>query len=235
MRKTDLSDYFLLIAAHKQNVLLRVKKNHDQSNDLILNVLNKIIVRNMKFYCLHKRLLLFRAKDVILRKDFNKAISYLQQQKCKNVSAIEYELQMIRLKNIVLNRTLWYQKKFPRAMKCLNIIFITISIEGNCYHVMHHLTDVYCELNLAIKAEELLKKNIEKLKSCDKHRSKTFKRLLLLFADVYIEQHKYEEITAVLVQLNDIFNTIFGHHVFDQLNHVRFILALLRIAYDGSR
>lgn len=94
---------------------------------------------------------------------------------------------------------------------------------------------MYCELKLATKAEELLREDIEKLKICGKHRSKAFRRLLLPFANAYIEQHKYEEATAVLVQLSDIFNTIFGHNVSDQLDHVRSVLALLRIAYNESR
>ena len=235
MRKADLPDYLLLAAAHRQSVLLRAKGDHDQSDDLILDVLNRIVVRDIRSHCLHGRLLLSRAENAILRKDFNKAISYLQQWECKNVPAIGYELQVIRLKNTVLGRTLRYQGEFARAMECLDTILMTIPTEGSRYHVMHHLADVYCELNLATKAEELLREDIEKLKSCGKHRSKAFRRLLLPFADAYIGQHKYEEATAVLVQLSDIFNTISGHNVSDQLDHVRSILALLRIAYDGSR
>lgn len=235
MRKADLSNYFLLATAHRQSVLLRIKRNHDQSDDLIINILNKIIVKNIRSHCLNGRLLFFRAENAILRKYFDKVTSYLKQWKCKNVSVFGYELHVIRLKNTVLGRMLRYQGEFTRAMNCLNAILTTIPTEANRYHVMHHLADVYCELNLAVRVEDLLKEDIKKLKIYDKHRSKTLKRLLLPFADAYIEKHKYEKVTAVFVQLNDIFNTIFGHNVFDQLNHVRFIFVLLRIAYNGFR
>lgn len=79
MQEANLLNYLLLAAANRQNVLLQIKKNHDQSDDLIINILNKIIVKNIKSHCLHKRLLLSRAENVILRKKFNKAIFYVEQ------------------------------------------------------------------------------------------------------------------------------------------------------------
>lgn len=100
---------------------------------------------------------------------------------------------------------------------------------------MPRLADVYCELKLPEKAEELVKKDIEELKTCGKQRSKAFRRLLLPLAEAYIEQRGFKEVRAVLLQLSGIFDGLVGHNVSDQLDHVRSILGLVRVAYHESR
>ena len=82
---------------------------------------------------------------------------------------------MIRLKNTVFGRMSRYLGDFVHAEYCLKDCLMTIPTEASRYHVVHYLADVYCELKLAEKAEELLKEDIEKLKICGKHCSKAFK------------------------------------------------------------
>jgi tetratricopeptide (TPR) repeat protein len=100
---------------------------------------------------------------------------------------------------------------------------------------MHHLADLFCELELPGKAEELLKGGIEDLKNRGKQRSKAFRRLLLPWAEACIKQHRFEKAGTAFLQLSDIFDEMVGPNVSDQLDHARSILGLVRIAYHESR
>lgn len=235
MREAGLPDYLLLAIENRQSVILRFEGDHDQSDLLIQDILNRVIATDIKSHCLYGRLLFSRAENAILRKDFDNAAFYIGQWEIKNNPPSGCEFQVIRLKNTVLGRVSRYLGDFLHAQYCLNSCLMTISTETSRYHVMHHLADVYCELKLPEKAEELVKKDIEELKSCGKQRSKAFRRLLLPLAEAYIEQRGFEEARAVLLQLSGIFDGIVGHNVSDQLDHVRSILGLVRVAYHESR
>ena len=235
MREAGLPDYLRLAIVNRQSVLLRFEGDHDQSDALIQDILSKIPTTDIRSHCLYGCLLLSRTENAILRKEFDKAASYLEQWEAKNDPPSRCELQVVRLKNTVFGRVSRYQGDFTHAEYCLNTCLLTISTETSRYHIMHHLADVYCELRLAGKAEALLTEGIKDLRVRGKQCSKAFRRLLLPLAEACIEQRRFEEARAALLQLSDIFDEIVGHDVSDQLNHVRSILGLVRIAYHESR
>lgn len=235
LREAGLPDYLRLAIVNRQSVVLRFQGDHDQSDVLIQDILNRIPTTDTRSHCLYGRLLLSRTENALLRKEFDKAASYLVQWEAKNDPPSGCELQVVRLKNTVLGRLSRYQGDFPHARYCLNECLGTIPTETSRYHVLHHLADVYCELGLAGKAEELLTLGIDDLRVRGKQRSRAFRRLLLPFAEACIEQRRFEEARAALLQLDDIFEGIVGHDVPDQLDHVRSILGLVRIAYHESR
>ena len=78
MREAGLPDYLLLATVYRQSVLLRSKGAHDQSDVLIQDILSRILARDIRSHCLHGRLLLSRAENAILRKEFDKAAFYLE-------------------------------------------------------------------------------------------------------------------------------------------------------------
>lgn len=50
-------------------------------------------------------------------------------------------------------------------------------------------------------------------------------------AEAHVEQRGFKEARAVLLQLSGIFDKLVGHNVSNQLDHVRSILGLVRVAY----
>lgn len=233
MQEAGLPDYLRLAICNRQSVVLRFQGDHDQSEFLIQDILDRTPITGIRSYCLYGRLLFSRAENAILRKEFDKAASYLEQWEVKNNPPSEYELQVIRLKNTVFGRVSRYRGEFQHAEYCLNACLMTIPTETSRYHVMRHLADVYFELGRAESVEELLRRDIETVRG--KQRSKAFRRLMLPFADACIEQRRFEEARAALLQLDNIFEGIVGHDVSDQLDHVRSILSLVRIAYYESQ
>jgi tetratricopeptide (TPR) repeat protein len=235
MREDGLPDYLQLAIVIRQSTTLRLEGYHDRSDILIQDVLSRILVRDIRSHCLYGCLLFSRAENAILRKEFDRAQSYLGQWEVKNDPPFGYELQVLRMKNTVIGRLSQYQGDFPYAEHCLKTCLQTIPTETSRFHVMHHLAGVYCEQGLAEKAEELLIKDIEDLRARGKQRSKAFKRLLLPFAEACLEQRKMKEARAALSELGVIFDGADGHDVSDQLDHVRSILGLVRIAYHESQ
>ena len=235
MQKAGLPRYLQLAIVNRQSVVSRLKGDHDQSDVLIQNILNRPVATDIRSHCLHGRLLLSRAENAILREEFVEATLYLKQWEVKNNPPTGYEFQVVRLKNTVLGRVSRYQGDFLHAERCLNACLKIITSETSRYHVKHHLADVYCELDLAGKAEELLKEDIADLRVPDKQRLKAFRRLLLPWAEACIRQGRFDEAKTDLLELSAIFDRIIDHDVSDQLDHVRSILGLVHIAYRGSR
>jgi len=231
----DLPTHLQLAMVARQSVMLRLKGDHEQSDILIQAVLKSTPIIGIRSHCLLGSLLLSRTENAILRKDFDQAASYLRQWQVKSDQPSQCELQTVRLKNTVFGRVSRYQGDFQHARECLELCLKLTLTETSRYHVMHHLADVYCELELPAKAEELLQVSIEDLKNLSKQRSKAFRRLLLPFAEARIQQQRFEEAGAAFSQLNDIFDEIVDHNVTDQLDHVRSMLGLMRIAYHKSR
>ena len=234
MREAGLPDYLRLAVVNRQSVVLRFEGDHDQSDVLIQDILKRIPTKDIRSHCLYGRLLLSRTENAILRKEFDKAAYYLEQWGVKNNPPSRYEFQVVRLKNTVYGRVSRYLGDFSHACNCLEACLLTSSTDSR-YHVMHHLADVYCELGCAGKAQDLLTNSVENLSARGKQHSKAFRRLLLSLAEAYIQQLRFKEARAALLQLGDIFDGIVGHDVSDQLNHVRSILGQVRIAYSESR
>jgi tetratricopeptide (TPR) repeat protein len=202
---------------------------------LIQQILCKISTTDILSHCAYGRLLLSKTENAILRKDLETAASCLREWEAKNVQPSDCDLHVIRLKNTVFGRVSRYQGEFLHAQACLIPCLRAIPKETSRYHVMHHLADVYCELHLPEKAEQLLKDGIEDLKSRGKQCSKAFRCLLLPWAEACLQQRRFEEARAAFSQLGGIFNGIVGHDVPDQLDHVRSIFGQVRISYQESR
>ena len=141
-------------------------------------------------YCAYARLKLSLTENAILRKDFEKAKSYLASVKVRNQRSGQdpsgQELQLLRLKNTVYGRVLRYKGDFPAACDYLKQCLEMIRRDASRYHIMYHLGDVYCELGRQEEAELLVLGDIKHLREHGKQKTKAFRRLALLLVECYI-------------------------------------------------
>lgn len=235
--RDGLPDYLRMAIVNRKSVSLRFKGDHNQSDVLIDDILKSITInsKDIRSYCAYGRLLLSRVENAILRKDFHKATLYLGSWEAKSSKPSGLELQVIRLKNTVLGRLFRYQGDFLHSCHCLEKCLITVPGDASRYHIMHHLGDVFCELGMPEKAEELVRNEIEQLRARGKQQSKSFRRLALPLAEAYIQQRKFDAALAELRELRCIFESIVSHDVSDQLNHVRLLIALARVNWHLAR
>jgi len=233
----ELPDYLQMAIADRKSVSLRFKGDHNQSDVIIQDILGSIAIdsKDIRSYCAYGRLLLSRAENAILRKEFSKAESYVATWEVKNSEPSGPELQVVRLKNTVLGRVFRYEGDFPHARHCLEKCLQTIPGDASRYHIMHHLGDVYCELGVPGEVEKLVLDEINQLRARGKQHSKAFRRLALPLAEAYILQMRLQATEAVLRELLDIFEGMAGHDVSDQLNHVRSMIGLARVSWQQAR
>lgn len=78
------------------------------------------------------------------------------------------QILIIWLKNTLANKVSQYLGNFLHKKYYLKAYFTIILIKTNCYHIINHLADIYYKLKLLKKAKKLVKKDIEKLKTCGK-------------------------------------------------------------------
>jgi tetratricopeptide (TPR) repeat protein len=223
--------------SNRQSISLRFKGDHDQSDVVIQDILKRITIdsTDIRSHCSYGRLLLSRTENAILRKEFNKVASYLASWEVKNSPPSGLELQVVRMKNTVIGRVSRYEGQFEHARYCLEECLKTIPSDASRYHVMHHLADVYCELKISGKAENLVLDEVKQLRARGKQHSKPFRRLALPLVEAYIEQRMLEAARTVLQELLNIFNKIASHDVADQLGHVRAMIGLARVCWYESR
>ena len=230
--------YLQMAVAHRQSVVLRFLGDHHQSDLIIEEVLSNLRppYSDIREHCMYGRLLFSRTENAILRKDFDRARSYLEEWEAKNDLPSQLEIQLIRLKNTVFGRVSRYQGDFKHAQECFEACLKAMRpSDTNRYHVVHHLADVYCELGFAVKAAALLTTEFEILKSEGKQSSKAFRRLLLPMAEASIERGMLDEAETALQEVADTCNRIVNPDISDQLGHVRAAIGLGRVAYYQSR
>ena len=237
VENTSLPHYLRMAIANRRSISLRLKGDHNQSDVVIQSILEETTIdpTDIRLHCAQGRLLLSRTENAILRKDFNKAKLYLASWEVKNSPASGLELQLVRMKNTVVGRVSRYQGEFDHARHCLEQCLKTIPSDTSRYHVMHHLADVYCELNIPKEAEDLVRNEVKQLRDRGKQLSKAFRRLALPLAEAYIEQRIPNAARTLLREILDIFDKINRHDIADQLGHVRATIGLARICWHESR
>ena len=231
-----LPDHLRMAIANRRSISLRFKGDHDQSDVVIKDILDRIAIdpANIRSHCAYGRLLLSRTENTILRKEFRKVASYLASWEVKSSPVSGLELQVVRMKNTVIGRVPRYEGQFDHARYCLEECLKTIPSETSRYHIIHHLADVYCELKIPGAAENLVLDEVKQLRARGKQRSKPFRRLALPLAEAFIEQRTPEAARTVLQELLDIFDGIAGHDIADQLGHVRVVIGLARVCWYES-
>ncbi len=234
---TGLPDHLRMAIANRQSISLRFKGDHNRSDVVIQDILERITINStdIRSHCSYGRLLLSRTENAIMRKDFNKVASHLASWEVKNSPASGLELQVVRMKNTVIGRVSRYEGQFEHARYCLEECLKTIPNDASRYHVMHHLADVYCELKFPGEAENLVLDEFDQLRAQGKQRSKAFRRLGLPLAEAYIEQRRSGAARTVLRELLEIFDGMVGHDVADQLGHVRVMIGLARVCWHESQ
>ena len=233
-----LPDYLRMAIVTRKSILLRFNCDHDQSDVLIQEILGSVVIdsKDIRSHCAYGRLLLSRAENAILRKEFDKADLCLKSWEVKNLEDPSgLELQVVRLKNTVHGRISRYKGDFNHACHCLEECLQMIPGEASRYHIMHHLGDVYCELGKPRETEKLVIKEIEQLRVHGKQRSKAFRRLALPLAEAYIQQGKLDAAKALLGELLVVFEGMVKHDVPDQLGHIRLMIGLARVGWCQAR
>ena len=231
----QLPDYLRMAIANRKSLSLRIKGDHDGSDVVIQDTLRSIAfdATDIRSHCSYVRLLLSQSENAILRKQFDKATSYLTASEVTNVQLSMLELQVVRLKNTVLWRISRYQADFEHARYCLEGCLMTLPGDSSRNYVIYHLAGVYCELRNPEKAQELVLEENKWRRA--QPLSRTFRRLALPLVEAYIEQRAFERAKTVLQELLDIFDGIVRSDVLDQLGHVRSMIGLARVSWYEAR
>jgi len=238
VQDNELPDYLQMAIANRESINLRFRGDHDQSDIVILEMLGRIATNreDMRSYCAYGRLLLSRAENAILRKDFAKAKSFLEVLGVKdpgNPSLLE--LQLLRMKTACYGRVSRYEGDFSHSRDCLEHCLATLPDDASRYHVMHHLGDIYCELKMPEKAVELVLDETNNLRARGKQNSKPFRRLALPLAEAYIQQESFAAAKSIFLELLNVYKGIVNHDIVDQLGHVRSMIGLARIERSQTR
>ncbi|KAH8591874.1 hypothetical protein B0O99DRAFT_597720 [Bisporella sp. PMI_857] len=224
-----LPDYLRMAVAARQSISLRFQGDHDRSDNVIWEILKSISINttDIRSHCAYGRLLLSSSENAVLRKDFDTAESYLTRWEVTQSIPSKLEIQVLRAKNTVYGRISRYKGNFDHSKHCLEQC-LPMTMEGY-HHIMHHLADVYCELRIPVRAEELVLREFEKLRTAGKKSTKAFRRLGMSLSEAYIEQKKFEPAKIILPELHEIFEGILDPDIADQLGHVRSVICLARI------
>jgi tetratricopeptide (TPR) repeat protein len=237
MRDPLLPDHLRIAIAYQRSISLRFKGDHDQSDAVMRDISKNVSVgsSDIRVHCAYGRLQLSRTENAIMREEFDKANSYLASWEVKNPSPSGLELKVVRLKITVLGRLSRYEGNFHHACHCLQECLKFIPENTSRYHIMHHLADVYCELNAPEQAEELVQAEVQRLRASGKQRSRNFRRLALPLAEAYTKQKRGKEAGSLFGELNQLFQRMDSLDVSDQLGHVRSMIGLARINHHEGR
>ncbi|OJD26415.1 hypothetical protein ACJ73_02206 [Blastomyces percursus] len=234
---SNLPGYLQMAIVAQRSTALRYLGSHDKSDDVINDVLEKMSPESndVRSHCSYGRLLLSRAENSLLRNEFKEAALQLTSWMIRSHPS-GLELKVARLKNTALGRVLRYNGDFAGAHRYLKECLKMVNGSAR-YHIMHHLADVYCELNKAEEAENLVVDEVSRLRADGKQCSKRFRRLALPLAEAYIKQGRLEAARSVLQELLEIFKLLVGARldVTDQLGHVRSIISLARVSWHENR
>lgn len=184
---------------------------------------------------MYGRLLLSHAENAILRNDFDLAEKRIRTWETMNKVATGLELQMIRLKNTVIGRIYRYRGQFTDAENTLRRCLDSIPCDHSRYHVMHHLADVYCELGMEGSARKLVNEPVTELRKQGKQSSKTFRRLGLPLAEVYLRSKQFGDAEKLYTELLSIYKTKESLDDSDQIGHVRCSIGLARVAWSQQK
>jgi len=119
----------------------------------------------------------------------------------------------------------------PSLESCLRTL---LPQDSNRCPLLCSLADVYCDLHLPDKANELITLEIEKERQ-KVAKTKSLRRLLVSLIDVDIQRGLYDNALRIVEELQDTFNELSDLDVSDQLLHVRVLVASARICHYSSR
>lgn len=220
----------------QESIVLRYSGEREESDALIRTVLSKTSTStDIRTHCMYGRLLFSHAENAILRNDFRGAKHLMHSWEAKAGDVVPLELQTIRLKNTVLGRISRYEGDFKNAMLHLESCYNTIPNDHSRYHVMHHLADVYCELDMGREAEVLVCEPMAHLQAQGKASFKAFRRLGLSLAEVYLLSKRFDYARELYTELLAIYHRKTYHDDADQIGHVRSTIGLARVAWSQNK
>ncbi|KAL2361272.1 hypothetical protein RJZ56_005848 [Blastomyces dermatitidis] len=148
--------------AFQKSVCLRSIDDHDGSDIVIQDILEEIPKgsADIRVHCGYGCLQLSWAENAILCEEFGIGKQCLGswEPRLESSSALSsgLELRVVRLKTTALSRLLRYEGQFEDACDPLKQCLEMTQRGASCYHIMHHLADVYCELRDPESAEKLV-------------------------------------------------------------------------------
>ncbi|PGG95165.1 hypothetical protein AJ80_10008 [Polytolypa hystricis UAMH7299] len=237
IKDPHLPDHLRMAVAFQESVSLRFKGDHNQSDVVIRDILAEVSVgsTDIRVHCGYGRLQLSRAENAILREEFNKAMGYLASWETKFPLPSGLELKVVRLKSTVLGRLSRYEGNFDYARLCLEQCLGMTQRDTSRYHIMHHLADVYCELEIPRLAEELVRAEIQQLSTDGEQHSRAFRRLSLPLAEAYTMQSRGDEARPLLCTLIRHYEQMDSLDVSNQVGHVRSVIGLARLHESEGR
>ncbi|KAF2189903.1 hypothetical protein K469DRAFT_50042 [Zopfia rhizophila CBS 207.26] len=241
--KGSANIYLQAEAIHQRSVLLRLRGDISGSNRLLQEFLNRSdLDPQLKSHFALGLLHISQATNHAYNFDF--LLADQEAQKWMPSNATEKQLDVV-----------WDQiHSAGRIWRGRGCFFIARQFFEHCLQIQplreskrllvkSSLADIYVELDylqrrgidsqnpegLLDKAEEMVKPEIERLKSRAQH-TKGFRRLLLSMAEIEIRRGQFYNAESLLTELCGIYIKLVDPDIIDRLGHVRALIALARIS-----
>lgn len=236
---------------HRQSVLLRLKGDICGSKRRIQEFLSRSSTEpDLKSHFVLGLLHLSQATNRAYDFDFCQA--HKEAQKWKPLANhTQRHMDVVWDQVYVAGRTLKGQGYFNEAKQCFDSCLAIDGLRESKRILMKaNLADLYSELDyLQYKrsnsnnsntcatpeipylnnAEEMVKPEIECLKTCGQH-SKGLRRLLLALIEVEIRRCRLDNAEILIMKILDIYSRLTEPDIIDQLGHVRALIAWARIS-----
>ncbi|KAK3614186.1 hypothetical protein LTR56_027416 [Elasticomyces elasticus] len=237
----DVSPSFLLAIAKMQSVALRRQDRYAESDQAIKEAMCGVVPKDVRTTCLIGQLYLSLAENEILRNQYDSAIRWIEKIDLTSPSRAQYQVsplvwQLYEHKWIATGRIYRFQGRFEDAIKVLEpCLGVRRHLPAsNTHHVVRQLADVYVELGQPAHAKSLLDKSLGQILQEGKQHSRSYNKLLLSYADAEIASDLPDDAQLLLDKIGQSFEHTKPSTPTDQLDHVRTVIGMTRIAMHKS-
>ncbi|PVH90945.1 hypothetical protein DM02DRAFT_664503 [Periconia macrospinosa] len=143
------------------------------------------------------------------------------------------ETRALPARTLTISKIFRSQGMFPDARRRLELC-LDHPQAMNRSQVLCNLADVYCDLDLPGKADDLISPEVEGGRK-RATKMKAFRRFLVSAMDIDIQRRLYDDASTTVRELEGIFNDLRNLDTSDQLLHVRVLVASARICHFRSQ
>lgn len=241
LHKSGVPSYLQLALARTQSVILRRLEQYVESDEVINLAIRTFPLEDVRTACFRGLLHLSLAENAILRNQYSTAMEWvdaieLTVAPAEHLQKTALVWHLLEEKWIAMGRIYRYTAQFEKAEEalrpCLNRR--RQSSMTNVHHIVRQLADVYVELREYEQAKTLLDHYLGQLREQGKQSSRPYSRLLLSKVDVDIATGDHKNAQALLDEIDQDFGRKPPTTQTEQLDHVRAVIASMRIAMYGD-
>lgn len=234
--------------AYQQSILLRLNANFDHSERVIHDFCCRCRYYNQRcipsFYqqfqphrvnkrlnALYGQLHPSHLENLVQCDEYKLAIQEVDNWKYPE-SPLLIETRVLPSRTVTMCKIFRSQGMFPDARERLELCLLHPQ-DMNRPQVLCNLADVYCDLTLPEKAEELIGPEVEREK--EHHKSESIQTFSGLCNRRYIQRRLYDDASTTINELEGVFNKLHNLDISDQLLHARVLVASARICHFRSQ